>query len=197
MSDETAKQFWNDAANYYLLRTFNLNERIFAIDIGGYLGDWTAYLSNRYDCYLDVYEPVPEFYEKLEERFKGNDKVRCRNFGLGYPTRTEPIALMADSSTVYAPTREDAPIISIQDPAKFICEPDLLTINCEGGEYEILERLASGTNIKNIKYILVQFHDFFCDAEKNRNKVREMLNVTHKEDWCYPFVWEAWSARSA
>ena len=80
------------------------------------------------------------------------------------------------------------------DVANMIADPvDLMAINCEGSEYNILNRLIFSGKIKSIRHILVQFHAFVHDAEARRDALQKELSNTHRQRWCYPFVWEAWS----
>ena len=44
--------------------------------------------------------------------------------------------------------------------------------------------------------IQIQFHLFVPDAQHQRDEIMgDSLGKTHKEDWCYYFVWEGWSLK--
>lgn len=189
-----AQNFWNDAGNSLTNRGFPLCSGSKVIDVGGYLGDWTAYISRVHDCHVHVYEPVEEFCESMRARFFHNPKVKIFNFALEDRDARMPIAFMNDSSTFYSPPRQDATEVTMLDVAQIISEPiDLLALNCEGSEYAILERLIKSGKIKYIRQLLVQFHTFVDNAVFKREAIVEQLWKTHQQRWCYPFVWEAWS----
>jgi FkbM family methyltransferase len=190
-----AENFWRDAGESFLNRGFPLSSGSKVIDVGGYKGDWTDYITRRHDCYVDVYEPVYDSVVFMRARFSTNKKIKIIHAGLEEFDGKRPIALMNDSSSFYYPMREDAPFAPVCDVASAISAPvDLMAINCEGSEYNILNRLIFSGKIKSIRHILVQFHTFVHDAKARRDALQEELWKTHQQRWCYPFVWEAWSS---
>lgn len=189
------ERFWSDAGNS-LITNFPLTKDSVVFDIGGYLGDWTQFVQKKYDCWVYVYEPVEKFCQQIRNRFSDNYKVKVYPYGLEDDTRRIQIATMDDGSSAHMPHREDEPFVWFHDIAeelKNIGLPNLLTINAEGSEYPILERLIQINELKNIDHLLVQFHDFAPNAVKRREWIRERFNLTHRENFCYPFVWESWS----
>jgi hypothetical protein len=68
-------------------------------------------------------------------------------------------------------------------------------LNIEGGEYEFLMALINSKLIRKIKFLQIQFHNFFVNATKERKKIRSQLFKTHDEMWCYDFVWESWKKK--
>jgi FkbM family methyltransferase len=198
LTQKSAERFWADAGTNMLVKNRNLNSESNVIDIGGYLGDWTAAICCEYDPYVFVFEPVPEFYNSIVSRFWNNPKVLVFNFGLDDRNYEEYIALMKESSTVYMPVDVypgcPEPNIKIRNISEVLKVPsvDMMTINCEGGEYGILKSLISSDLIYRCKTIQVQFHNFYPDAERERNQIREQLRKTHKEVFNYDFVWEEW-----
>ena len=69
---------------------------------------------------------------------------------------------------------------------------DLLALNCEGSEYNILDRLIETGAISKVRQLLVQFHAFYTDAETRRDAIRQRLAETHAEGFSYPYCWEFW-----
>lgn len=170
---------------------------------GGYIGDDAEAYSARFGCKLLVFEPVTEYYQKITARFANNPKVHAFNYGLGEASSTERIAVRNDSSSIYRESSDGRyEDISIYDAAMVFSslpctEIDLLVCNAEGGEVPVFRRMIDTGTIKMVKYLLAQFHDFFPDAVKQRDLIREGLAKTHDEQWCQPFVWESWSRRQA
>jgi FkbM family methyltransferase len=193
-AETNARQFWHDAGEMYLNRGFPLCSESNVIDVGGYKGDWTAYIYGKHNCFIDVYEPLQDYCIEMLQRFAGNSKIKIVNAALESHNGREPIAFMEDSSSLYYPLRDDAPIVPLVDVGSVIHGPvDLMALNCEGSEYSILERLIKNAQIREIRHLLVQFHTFVPDAKEKRDHLRTQLERTHTERWCYPFVWEAWS----
>jgi len=193
-----AEKFWADAGNFATDRGFGLTPESRVVDVGGYLGDWTAYITSRYDAHVAVYEPVPAFVQQLRERFKANPKVEVHPFGLDDRFYEPQIALMDDASSTHRVTREDAFHVTIKDISCVMrnTEPvDLMMLNGEGCEYGIIRALGNYSLLERFGRLLIQFHAFYPGAEREREIIRSILQRTHREEWCYPFVWECWRRR--
>ena len=194
---EGGEAYWNDAGCYMLINGYDFTQDSQVMDVGGYKGNFTANIIKRYNCYVRVYEPVQKYYQYCKERFKNNNKVRVHDYGLGDSESSFPIAGMDEGSSVFYPCDTGSEIVRIGDIQNEIgWDPNvnLLALNCEGGEYPILESLIKSGVIGKIKNILVQFHIFVPDAEQRRNAIREALRKTHKEKFNYPYTWESWCA---
>src|SRR5271157_885335 len=61
-SHKNSEVFWADAGQHWINDRFNLSPDSRAIDVGGYLGDWTAFIASKHRCFVDVYEPVQLFH---------------------------------------------------------------------------------------------------------------------------------------
>jgi len=182
---------------------YALDENSLVIDVGGYVGDFAADLSDRFQCNIDVFEPVSEYAEKIEARFKTNDKINVIQAGLGASNREEVITIEGLGSSVFVDGREEKDkekiqIISLVDyiQKKSYSKIDLIKINIEGGEFELLTDLLEHPEImRNIKYFQIQFHDFVPGAEKMMEEIQQLLSKTHRRMWSFPFIWESWQAR--
>jgi len=72
-------------------------------------------------------------------------------------------------------------MIKLVDFATFVAQEDiankkvdLISINIEGGEYDLLERIVQ-THPDMMQSIQVQFHDFIPDAVKKREQILLVL----------------------
>lgn len=183
----------NDKNHRYL---YDLNEDSLVFDIGGYKGQWASDIFSMYCCRIHIFEPVKKFADRIEERFKYNNKIKVFKFGLGNKNETVPIMVDADASSVFKREGERENIL-IYDIMEIIHENeieeiDLLKINIEGGEYTVLERLIQSGFIKQIKNIQVQFHDFVENAKEKKDSIQKKLSKTHYLTYEYPWVWENW-----
>ena len=169
-------------------------------DIGGYIGDFAEDISGKFNCRIDVFEPVPQYAEKIRTRLAQNSKVNVIQAGLGGTEKEEFITIEGLGSSVFVNGREKEDkatikIISIVDyiELKGYLKIDPMKINIEGGEFELLNALLDHPDlIKKIKYFQIQFHDFVPDAEKMRAEIQSRLSETHKVMWNFPFIWESW-----
>lgn len=189
-----AEKFWNDAANN-LTSDFKLTPYDCVFDVGGYLGNWTEFVHNKYRCQVVVFEPVPEFCDYMQLRFQGNPKITVERYGLEDETKQVKLATMGDATTAYAVHRADEKLVNIRDvvvPTR-TWWPSLIAINGEGCEYKLLERLLKTQWLP--QHLVIQFHNFVPDHEARRDAIRDQLRETHKENFNYPFVWESWSRK--
>ena len=52
----------DDKGDSELRLNYNLNEDSVVVDLGGFKGDWSALISEKYSCNIHIFEPVREFY---------------------------------------------------------------------------------------------------------------------------------------
>ena len=202
---EFEKWFREDGDQTRLL-DHDLNSESIVFEVGGYLGKFTNNLYDKFECQVHVFEPVGDFYSKLEDRFENNKNIFVHNYGL-HRDNSE-VYMNVDSDNGENSTIFDRPIIEnaknerivlrkIDDVMKEnnVKEIDLLNINIEGGEYDFLNYLTTTPIIYNIKNIQVQFHDFIDNAHVKRNIIHAKLYNTHQLTYNYEFVWENWRIR--
>jgi FkbM family methyltransferase len=191
---------WREADGDRTLRVaYDLDEGSVVWDVGGYEGDWAAEIAARYRSRIEVFEPVPAYAARIQERFKRNPGVSVHQVGLGGRTRSDAIRLQADGSSIFANGGETIAIeiIDIVDKLgeRGVSEIALLKLNIEGAEYELLERLVESGEIRRVRNLQVQFHDIIPDADARRAAIREALEHTHICVYCFPWVWEGWSRK--
>lgn len=179
---------------------YNLNENSIVFDCGGYYGDFTSEIAEKFDSECYCFEPVSEFYKIIVEKFATNPKIHVYNFGISKTTYRTSIALSEDGSSIYAKSvkEEDIQECAMKSIVEFIEENkigniDLMKINIEGGEYELLEALLETGLIKKIKHLQVQFHEISGSSKKRMKNIWKLLKETHRIEWSYrPFIWESW-----
>lgn len=119
-------------------------------DVGGNIGRDTDHSSGA--ALVHVFEPMPENLEVLADKFSGNGRVRLHAYGLGSRKERYEVARttnMNEGTGKYA--QGDKVEIAVEDVAKIVRSHStstniVLNINCEGCEYDILERiLRDGT----------------------------------------------------
>jgi FkbM family methyltransferase len=180
-----------------------LNADSVVFDLGGYLGDWTHEMHVRYQSRIYTFEPIKQFADKISQRFTGIDTIRVCNFGLGTVNEHIEFVLSADGTGAFNNNKElieinnNKELIEIKEIQSFlaseqIMEIDLIKINIEGAEFDLLNHIVDTGLIQKINKIQVQFHDFVPDAIRRREILIRKLSLTHRQNWCYYFVWEEW-----
>lgn len=193
--------WFKDNGDETLRLNYPLNENSLVLDVGGYKGEFASAIINKYNCTVHSFEPIQEFYSIIVNKFSNNKKLIPHCCGLSNSTRKENIALLDNSSSVFA---KDANVVEIQlkNVLEFLEEHriekvDLIKINIEGGEYDLLESLIEHDKIKMFVNIQVQFHDFvITNAKERMNKIQNTLSKTHSLTYQYEFVWENWQLKN-
>lgn len=188
---------WNKLDKNNSMRfDYPLDESSVVVDVGGFEGQWSSDIFDKYNCKIFIFEPVESFFQKIKERFNGNNSIICYNLGLSNRNESIDISLMGDRSSLIekSPTKEQIKIVNASNffIEKEIEKIDLIKINIEGGEYDLLDNLIHNDTIKKIKNIQVQFHDFVPNAKERMLKIREELRKTHYPTYQKEFVWENW-----
>ena len=170
------------------------------IDAGGYLGQWTYDINNRYDSIVFVLEPLQHLHIKIEDRFINNVKVIPLNYAIANKTGEVQISDNTDASSLYDSTAESTQTILCKDVKEFIEENniatiDLLKVNIEGAEYDLLERIIELNLQPKIKNLQIQFHRFIPDCDLRRDSIIAELSKTHERSWNYEWIWENWKLK--
>lgn len=205
LKDKNIRKYhkWTRLNNDLILRlNYPLTESSFVFDLGGYLGDFSQAIIDKFNCNVFVFEPVEQFYSKICNRFLKNSKVRVFNFGIGNSERTENIYMLANASSVY--TKSDSKTeqcISIKNiTSDFLInykinKIDLIKINVEGMEFEILENLIENKLIGLFDNIQIQFHIIDNYGQCEIDRIRGLLEETHDLSWRFDDIWESWQLK--
>ncbi len=194
-------KWYRNKGDIKLRLKYKLNKNSTVFDIGGYKGNFCQKIIDKFNCRVYLFEPNQTFYNECVKNFKNKKKVQCFNYAIG--DKNEYCQLSNDneaSSTKRNLTKlkgNKIQIKKISDVLKKLCvkKIDLMKINIEGGEFDLLFFLIKKKIISKIKNIQIQFHNFIPGAIKKREKIISLLKKTHKNDWCYYFVWENWSLK--
>lgn len=198
--DVSIKKWRADNGDYNLIPVHDLDENSLVFDIGGFHGDFAAEIYARYSCSIKIFEPVPEFVQRIRKRFEKNSKIETFEMGLGGHTSVETMSVSSVSSSTHRKVSKNSISIHIVDIVDWleshsIKRIDLMKINIEGGEYELLEKLLGSDYISKINELQIQFHDFFPAAKERMTKIQERLSDTHELTYQYPFIWENWKLK--
>ena len=176
-----------------------LTSESIVFDLGGYLGDFTAAILERYNCKAYVFEPHPEYFSKCIERFSSYENVMVLNYGLADKDGEFLLSNQSDGSSFINPNhaKNDGINCIIRDFSSVLKELDvtnidLMKINIEGGEFPLMEHIISCGEQAIVRQYQIQFHNFVENAVDRRIQISSALSETHVRTWCYTFVWENW-----
>ena len=194
-------RWYREKGDEKLRLDYKLNKDSIVFDIGGYIGDFSNSIYEKYKCKIYIFEPSPLFYKICVERFKNKEKIVCFNYGLSDSENEFLLSNEKEASSISKKTKVTiGETVKIRKFSKVfqklqINQIDLLKVNIEGSEYNLMPHIIEEKLIEKINNIQIQFHIFVSDAKNKRDEIIKSLGKTHKEDWCYYFVWENWSLK--
>ena len=196
---ESLQRWFKDDGDKTHRLSYELNEDSIVFDLGGYEGDWSAKIIEKYNCSAYIFEPVNEYYKKIVERFKDNKKVFVFNIGLSDKNGNIDIFYNGDSSSMVFKT-STSERIEIRNICDFLDEIkikkiDVIKINIEGAEFDLLNEVIKKNYQTKFDNIQVQFHKMFDDSHEKRDIIRKKLSETHQLTYDYTFVWENWKIK--
>lgn len=178
---------------------YDLNADSIVFDLGGYEGEWAGDIFCMYGCTVYIFEPYETYFENIKSKFLHNKKISVFQFGLSKNSQISKLAIADNSSSIFIESENSVDIKLVSANEFFNQHPidiiHLMKINIEGGEYDLLEHLIETGDIKKIKNIQVQFHDFVPDAESRMKAIQGNLVETHELTYQYEFVWENWKLK--
>lgn len=192
-----AKWFIENPDNNFLIK-YPLEKSSLVVDVGGYIGNFSDNLISTFNPKLIIFEPVKKYFRALKTKYSNNRRVILYNYGLSDKNITQNIYMSKDSSSLFKRSNTKAKIKLI-DVANFLKKfnyIDLMSINIEGAEYEVLNRIIEKGLINKIKFLQVQFHNFTPKSKESRKNIIKKILKTHKKRFSYPFVWEAFERRN-
>ncbi|XP_060081490.1 uncharacterized protein LOC132560818 [Ylistrum balloti] len=183
-----------------------LNKDSFVVEAGGHNGIDSEEFNSRYHpaTYV-VLEPVATFYEVLKKKFKSYPNMLIYNFGIDAVDGTFFVDEKNDGSSIFfneqnaTSVKQAAKIVNVKRFFEKLSvrsrDVDLITMNCEGCEYAVLDLLLSTDLIYHFRNIQFQPHRIprICFPVKRYCWYQELLRKTHKLSFQFKFVWESWT----
>jgi FkbM family methyltransferase len=189
------------ADNPDILVEADLDRSSIVLDIGAYVGEWSAAISQRYGARIYAFEPNPHSVREMRKRMGGDENIQLFDYALGAEDATIDLFLEGPGSTMFAKPGVDRTVeAQVRDVVGVLDElgighVDLCKVNIEGGEYDLFDRLLASGWLPRIRYLSIQFHEWHPHAYARRRALRRAFARTHDEVWDYPFVWELWRRR--
>jgi FkbM family methyltransferase len=174
---------------------YDLNEESIVFDVGGYEGEWSEKIYNRYKSNIYIFEPVKKYFDLISNKFENNQKFNVFNYAILNDNTETFITNDSASSSLFieGEFKERVIVKNINDVINDtkVEKIDLLKINIEGGEYELMNSLTDD-NIEKISNFQIQFHKIGENYDYKRESIRTRLSKTHILTYDYKFVWENW-----
>lgn len=192
--------WFQDNGNYTHALNYPLTENSIVVDIGAFKGVWASQIIEKYNPYVFLFEPIPEFYNDLVNIFSNNPKVKVINAGVASIEQTIQLYLNGDGTSKYINKHLppiDVKLISVEQLLEIVGNQiDLVQINIEGEEYDLLENMIKNNTIEKFSHIQIQFHDYIENAEYRRNEIQKQLSIKYNKLFDYTFVFEGWAIKN-
>ena len=140
------------------------------VDIGAHVGSFAITLAWRYRCAtVTCFEPAPETAGYLARNIEANglsDRVTFHRAAVGAAAGSAQLlrtvagsgqATLQPALVPDATERIDVPVVDIATAFSLGGPPDLVKLDCEGGEYEIVLE-SSATLWESVRCILLEYH---------------------------------------
>lgn len=193
-----SRRFRRDGHNQILFRSMQLSNRSVVLDFGGYIGEFTNEVHERFNCEIHVFEPVPTFFEALSSRFLEVPQVHLHNFAVGVGSGTLTLFLEGEATREVGEGESvECLMLSPEDACLTnLAQIDLIAMNIEGGEYELIPALDAADLLARSDQILVQFHRVDANYSAKFDVCTQILSKTHTREWQYEYVWESWRRKA-
>lgn len=176
------------------------------IEVGGNIGYDAERFIKRYNPSVYVIlEPLKLLYKGLTELFENNNNVFLYNVGVGKKNEKFMLKIegnLGDATSPFFGTGKGTCSLKVANATEFFIrlgvgcvEFDLITINCEGCEYDLLEVMVETNIIKYFKNVQFATHSKLATLKepvKRYCEMQEILARTHKITYQYKFQWENW-----
>lgn len=177
--------------------------------IGGYLGESSGKLISKVSKLksLHIYEPIPDFFNEIQHKFKDSPKVSIRNIAISGVSGRIVMDLCADSTLARHTGRSTTGhletielvvhSITLGEALKDVNDVSETSIlmNCEGSEYEILESIkAMG---KKPYSLFFQTHTTGEDSYEKLYRTRSELAQYYIPIVCEDWAWDIWLRKDA
>lgn len=180
----------------------DLGDDAVIFDIGAYRGEWTYRMIDKYpDCQIYAFEPAPLAFGVAKKRLAEFDNVTIYNLALGATTRMSKLYDIENDGATFRRVDGlgvvDAQIMNISEfvSNEKIGTIALMTINIEGGEFELLPHIVKSGLIQNIERFMIQWHSVVTNSRVRQFAIQDVIAKTHQMMWNHG-AWEAWSLKS-
>jgi len=177
------------------------------VEIGGNVGgDANNFLKMHPNARIYTFEPIPQLFEGLQKRFAYNHNVIVRNIGVSNSNGEDNF--ISNGANGEGASGEDHSISGkrVKGQLRDVDEvlswvqketghaPDLLSMNCEGCEYKVMQRMGEKGWLAKVPFVQLSWHPAgdVKDRVKKRCGVEKLLWQTHTRAFKSDFGWVGW-----
>lgn len=191
-----------DNGNHFLVATYPLIEESWVIELGGFMGNWTKRIYDKYKSNIIVIEPIEDFCNVIKRDLLSNEKIKIEQLGISTEPKDVMISHNGDASSQYLEQTSNQITIHCEPLEYFldkynVNKVDLMQVNVEGEEFPLFEHWLKSDILSKFKFIQIQFHRMGTDYEERKQKIQEGLRSKGFVcNWEYPYVFESWENKN-
>jgi len=204
------ENFWSFEGLRHTAHQNLLNSSSLIIEVGGNRGHDIVKFIELYNSSIISYEPLVSMCKTLTEQFKSNPKIEIQPYGLGNRARNlliEPhdhgnagTSIFRTISSANSSKIERIQLLDVVQVIQNIRKNrtkngmiDMISINCEGCEFEILPALILNNMTQYFRIIQFATHPIFLsDSSCIYCQIEQALQRTHITLYYYRKLWEGW-----
>lgn len=164
-------------------------------EIGGYEGRWVSQISEKFGCFIDVFEPQKWAVERMLAKFGGNDKIAIHPYGLWISNGFMRMGNYGTDGATVTDNRTNGKV----EMGEFRYYADVLEVfphpievalmNIEGAEYYLLPALIKNGWMGKFDHFWCQFHPEKELVTGQGESIMQSMSETHELLWdCYPLA---------
>jgi FkbM family methyltransferase len=188
---DTFKEIYIDGEYAQCLQYSGVQHPNFIVDLGGNVGFATIYFLHLWpNVVVDVFEPIPETYDRLTQNLSGIDSVTLHRKSAGCENKdTFFTSDGPGSSSMKPPPDKGHDYVSCDeiDIFEFLDRDGgegggLLKVDIEGGEWTIFEDLRIDKLLEKFKVVIVEVHEFgdYFMSDFETKHIRRLLELGWK-----------------
>jgi len=202
--------FWDFEGLRHTAHKNLLNSSSLIIEVGGNRGHDIIKFIELYNSSIISYEPLVSMWKNLTEQFKSNPKIEIHQYGLSSHARSvliEPKDIDNSGTSIFRPLSslnssliERIQLLNIVEVIQNIRKTrtktgiiDMISINCEGCEFEIIPALILNNLTQYFRIIQFATHlSLVSDSSCVYCQIEQALQRTHQILYHYTKLWEGW-----
>jgi FkbM family methyltransferase len=196
------KRWEDDNGDFTKILDYPIDSTSQVIELGGYIGEWTEKIVNKFNPKLLIIEPIPIFVKRLKRKFNDNPNVIIDNSAISTSNKKIELHVLDSRTSESIKVSNNKIQVNAHNIEHFIekynlNKIDLIQVNIECEEYPLLLHWINTDFLKNVRFIQIQFHTFCDNYEENYSIISEGLkNLGFEIRYRYDFVWESWENKN-
>jgi FkbM family methyltransferase len=208
------ESFWDVQGMRHTSYKNLLNSSSLIVEVGGNIGHDTSQFIQLYNSSIITFEPLVSMAKDLIKQFKTNPKIEIQPYGLGNRARNLPIEPFDGSnagtrifrkiSSTNSSIIQQIQLLEVIQVIENIRRTktkdgmiDMISINCEGCEFEIIPALILNNLTQYFRIIQFGTHiGLLTGSACIYCQIEQALERTHQTIYHYSMLWEGWMLKN-